>query len=85
MAYEKKDDISYALAIRYTQDIVEEVREVLNTAEIYGPFILMPFDIKQRLVLISIRVSISSSTQMTLYTRFGISIIYKFISIHFAI
>lgn len=26
MAYEKKDDISYALAMRYTQDLVDEVR-----------------------------------------------------------
>lgn len=26
MAYEKKDDISYALAMRYTQDFVDEVR-----------------------------------------------------------
>ena len=25
MAYEKKDDISYALAMRYTQDLVDEV------------------------------------------------------------
>ena len=26
MAYEKKDDISYSLAMRYTQDLVDEVR-----------------------------------------------------------
>ena len=26
VAYEKKDDISYALAMRYTQDLVDEVR-----------------------------------------------------------
>lgn len=26
MAYEKKDDISYALAMRYTQDLVDEIR-----------------------------------------------------------
>jgi len=27
MAYEKKDDISYALAMRYTEDLVDEVRD----------------------------------------------------------
>ena len=67
--------------MKRTQDVVELMQKQIICAGI----ILMPFDIKQRLVPISIRVSISSSTQMTLYTSFGISIIYKFISIYFTI
>ena len=41
MAYEKKDDISYALAMRYTQDLVDNVRSRgYLTQEMYDSYIV---------------------------------------------